>query len=112
MRIRERSSVERTRIALTEKRDILGDMLAAKREGLRISFIKNWGRKRNRQVSAGDSSLRESRGSAGRPRQFIYTYLRYVYTHDTLQKLLDIRYVPYSTLNNQASQGHATSGIF
>ena len=32
MRMRERSSVERMRIALTEKRDILGDMLAGERE--------------------------------------------------------------------------------
>ena len=32
MRIRERSSVERIRMALTEKRDILGDIIAMKRE--------------------------------------------------------------------------------
>lgn len=31
MRMRERSSVERMRMALTEKRDILGDMMAAVR---------------------------------------------------------------------------------
>ena len=55
MRMRERSSVERMRIALTEKRDILGDMMAAKREGLRLSFIKNGKRKKNRQVRAGES---------------------------------------------------------
>ena len=32
MRIRERSSVERIRMALTEKRDILGDIIAMERE--------------------------------------------------------------------------------
>ena len=31
MRMRERSSVERIRMALTEKRDILGDMIAVER---------------------------------------------------------------------------------
>lgn len=41
-------------MALTEKRDILGDMLAAKREGLRASFIKN-GEEGEKQVGVRDS---------------------------------------------------------
>ena len=38
------------RIALTEKRDILGDMLAAKREGLGVPFNEN-GEEKKEQAS-------------------------------------------------------------
>ena len=40
--MRERSSVLRRRIALTEKRDILGDILAVVGEYLKYSRNSNW----------------------------------------------------------------------
>ena len=45
MRMRERSSVERIRMAFTEKRDMLGDIIAVERE----EFSKEKKKKRRRR---------------------------------------------------------------
>ena len=59
--MRERSSVERMRMALTEKRDILGDMVAMGRG----SSVKRRGEERGRK-KGGDGKRREEKGGEGR----------------------------------------------
>ena len=50
MRMRERSSVERMRMALTEKRDILGDIGAVERvSSVKTSGVEKRGRKERRR---------------------------------------------------------------
>lgn len=58
MRMRDRSSVERIRMALTEKRDMLGDMIAVERGCL----VERRGGEKSRRKERG----REERGGEGR----------------------------------------------
>ena len=56
MRMRERSSVERIRMALTEKRDMLGDIIAVEREEFSKEKRRREERRRERR---GEESMGE-----------------------------------------------------
>ena len=69
MRMRERSSVERIRMALTEKRDILGDILgdiiAVEREEFSKEKERRVGEKRGEERRGEEKKKEERRGING-----------------------------------------------
>ena len=68
MRMRDRSSVERIRMALTEKRDILGDMIRLERGCLveRRGGEKNRRKERGRKERGGEEKEKEKREVNGK----------------------------------------------